>query len=349
MVKTEQTDSNVFVMPDALVADEETLTDEYGKFTLQPLERGFGTTLGNGLRRTLLSSLGGSAIEGVRIQGVQHEFTAVDGVVEDVPELILNLKEVRLRYFAEDKGEKKTLIVSKEGPGELTAGDLDVDSAVEIVNKDHVIAHLDAGASIEMHVDIGNGRGFLLAEEMRTDDMPLGFIPVDAIYSPIRRVNFEVSNARVGQRTDYDRVDVELWTDGTMTPRSALSQAARLVRSHFQYFLEEGELGDEVEEQTTQAKEAPSVLDTKVEELNLGMRSLNCLRAAGITNVEELVLKSETDMLKYRNFGRKSLVELTDKLAEMGLRFGMDEEAVNDVRVNGVELPAKENGEEQSE
>ena len=225
MVKTEQTDLNVFVMPEALVADEETLTDSYGKFTLQPLERGFGTTLGNSLRRTLLSSLGGSAIEGVRIQGVQHEFTTVTGVQEDVPELVLNLKEVRLRFHAAESGEKKTLIATKEGPGEMTAGDLAVDSAVEIINPDHVIAHLDDGATLELHVDIGNGRGFFLADDMRTEDTPLGFVPVDAIYSPIRRVNFEVGNARVGQRTDYDSLGLEVWTDGTMTPAAAIAQA----------------------------------------------------------------------------------------------------------------------------
>ena len=349
MVKTEQTDLNVFVMPEGLVADEETLSGSYGKFTLQPLERGFGTTLGNSLRRTLLSSLGGSAIEGVRIQGVQHEFTTVTGVQEDVPELVLNLKEVRLRFHAAESTEKKTLIATKEGPGDMTAGDLAVDSAVEIINPDHVIAHLDDGATLELHVDVGNGRGFLLADEMRTEDTPLGFIPVDAIYTPIRRVNFEVGNARVGQRTDYDRLTLEVWTDGSMSPAAAIAQAARLVRSHLQFFLEDGEVEQSVVTEAAQSKKTASVLDTKVEELNLSMRSLNCLRAAGITVVEELVRKSETDMLKYRNFGRKSLVELTDKLAELGLKFGMDDEAVVDVRANGVELPAKENAEEESE
>ena len=340
MVKTETADSAAFVMPEELEVDEETLTDSYGKFTLQPLERGFGITLGAGLRRTLLSSLEGSAIEAVRIEGVQHEFSAVPGMIEDVPEFILNLKEVRLRYHADSGKETKTIHVSKQGPGQLVAADLDVDSAVEIINKDHVIASLDEGAALELDIDVGRGRGFVLADETEGDEeTPLGTITVDAIYSPIQKVNFTVGNARVGQRTDYDRLEIEIRTDGTTAPDAALAFAAKLLRSHLYLFLGEEAAEEHEMEKAQQAEETMSVLDVNVEELDLSMRSLNCLRAAGITIVEELVRKSETDMLKYRNFGRKSLIELTEKLEGLGLRFGMDEEAIAEVRESGLEPP----------
>ena len=281
MATIEKEQANVFVMPEELEVDEDTLTESYGKFTLQPLERGFGTTLGNSLRRTLLSSLPGSAIESVRLQGVQHEFSAVPGMVEDVPEFVLNIKEVRLVYYPGEDQESKVISVQKEGPGELTAADLDVDSSIEIIDKDHVIAHLDEGAKIEFEFTVGRGRGFVLAEDVRTDDTPVGTIPVDAIYSPIRKVNFEVSNARVGQRTDYDRVDIEIWTDGSTEPRQAIAQAARLLRSHFSFFLEEGEVEADLPGQTLQEPKQMSVLDLNIEKLDLSMRSLNCLRAAG--------------------------------------------------------------------
>jgi len=335
MLKTETPETLTFVMPEAIEIDEATLSETYGKFTLQPLERGFGTTIGNSIRRTLLSSLEGAAIEAIRIEGVQHEFSTVPGVVEDVPELVLNLKQVRLRFHS---NERRTIHVAKQGPGVLKAADLEVDSAVEIVNKDHAIATLDEGASLSMELDIGRGRGFVLAEDMTTEDTPLGTIPVDAIYSPIRRVNYEVSNARVGQRTDYDKVVLEVWTDGTTTPRSAVAYAARLLRSHLQLFLEEGEAEEEAAGPAQQVQPT-SVLDVKVDDLDLSMRSINCLRAAGITTAEELVQKSENDMLKYRNFGRKSLIELTEKLEKLGLRFGMTPEDVAEVRAKGITAP----------
>ena len=322
-------------MPEGLAFDEKTLSATYGKFTLQPLERGFGTTIGNSLRRTLLSSLEGAAIELVRIDGVQHEFSTVEGVVEDVPEIILNLKEVRLRYHGT---ASKTISVSRTTAGVLKAADLAVDSDIEIINDDHVIANIDKGGKLSMEITVGPGRGFRLADDVDTEDLPIGTIVVDAIYSPIRKVNFEVSNARVGQRTDYDRVEIEVWTDGAVSPKAALAQAARLLRNHLQLFLEEGEGQDEGAFEREEAEK--SVLDTKVEELDLSMRSINCLRAAGIMSVEELVVKSESDMLKYRNFGRKSLIELGEKLEEHGLRFGMTEEEVEAVRTQNA--PATE-------
>lgn len=327
MLKTETTEQTTFVVPEGLVSDENTLSETYGKFTLQPLERGFGTTLGNSLRRTLLSSLEGAAIEAIRIDGVQHEFTTIEGVVEDVPEIILNLKEVRLRYHGT---ASKTVSVGRDTPGEFTAADLAVDSDIEIINGDHVIANIGDNGKLAMELTIGSGRGFRLADDVDSDDLPIGTIIIDAIYSPIRKVNFEVSDARVGQRTDYDRVDIEVWTDGALSPEAALAQAARLLRSHLQLFLEEGE--EEDEELIEREVVVKSVLDTKVEELDLSMRSINCLRAAGIMKVEELVVKSESDMLKYRNFGKKSLIELTEKLEEKGLHFGMTEEELEAVR-----------------
>ena len=335
MLRNEIQEQAPFVMPELLEVDEDALTDSYGKFTLQPLERGFGTTLGNGIRRTLLSSLEGAAIQSVRIDGVQHEFSTVEGVIEDVPEIILNLKDVRLRYHGE---APKVIHVSRSKAGELVAGDLEVDSDVEVINKDHKIATLDAGAELSLDLQIGNGRGFTLGDEVEAEELPIGTIIVDSIYSPIRKVNFEVSNARVGQRTDYDRVDIEVWTDGTVSPRAAVAQAARLLRSHLQLLLEEGEASEET---IGAAREdaVTSIFDVKVEELDLSMRSTNCLRAAGIQTVEELVLKSEADMLKYRNFGRKSLIELTEKLDSLELRFGMLEDEVQAVREKGAPAP----------
>ncbi len=335
MLRNEIQEQAPFVMPELLEVDEDALTDSYGKFTLQPLERGFGTTLGNGIRRTLLSSLEGAAIQSVRIDGVQHEFSTVEGVIEDVPEIILNLKDVRLRYHGE---APKVIHVSRSKAGDLVAGDLEVDSDVEVINKDHKIATLDAGAELSLDLQIGNGRGFTLGDEVEAEELPIGTIIVDSIYSPIRKVNFEVSNARVGQRTDYDRVEIEVWTDGTVSPRAAVAQAARLLRSHLQLLLEEGEASEET---IGAAREdaVTSIFDVKVEELDLSMRSTNCLRAAGIQTVEELVLKSEADMLKYRNFGRKSLIELTEKLDSLELRFGMLEDEVQAVREKGAPAP----------
>jgi DNA-directed RNA polymerase subunit alpha len=332
MLRTEMAETPTFVKPERLEADEATLSDTYGKFTLQPLERGFGTTLGTGLRRTLLSSMEGAAIVAIRIEKVQHEFSTVPGVVEDVTELVLNLKEVSLRLHSE---EPKTILIQKDGPGKLTAGDLGVDSAVEIVNADHTIATLDEGASISMELDVASGRGFVFADDVTNEDTPIGTVPIDAVHSPVKKVNFEVGNARVGQQTDYDQLDLEVWTDGSTTPRAAVAQAARLVRSHLQLFLDEGEAEAEALS-AAPVEETVCILDLKVEEMELSMRSINCLRAAGIATVEELVAKPENDMLKYRNFGRKSLIELTDILTDMGLGFGMDPDVVAEIRVAGV-------------
>jgi DNA-directed RNA polymerase subunit alpha len=335
MTKTDAAETLSFVMPEA-VEVEETAAQMHGKFILQPLERGFATTLGTSIRRTLLSSMEGAAIQAVRIEGVQHEFTTIPGVVEDVPEFVLNLKQVRLLLHS---NERKTIRVKKTGPGTLVAGDLEVDSAVQIINPSLVLATLSSDVEVNMELDLGKGRGFLLADEIETEDTPIGTVPIDAIFSPIVQVNYEVSNARVGQRTDYDKLTLDVWTDGTTTPRAAVAFAARLLREHLQLLLDDSER-EEAGVRGVVALAPTSILDQRVEDLDLSMRSINCLRAAGIATVQELVLKSENDMLKYRNFGRKSLIELTEKLENMNLRFGMPPEEVAEVRAKGVDASA---------
>ena len=311
-------------MPRAVQIDETTLSSTYGKFILQPLERGFGTTIGNALRRVLLSSIHGAAIKSVKIEGVYHEFSTVAGVVEDVPEVILNLKEVCLRLHAD---EDRTLLVERRGPGDLKAGDLQVDAQIEIVNPDLHIAALDDGAVLKMELVVGGGRGYVFAEDNKRTDQPLGVIAIDSIFSPIRKVHYEIENARVGRRTDYDRLTLEVWTNGAMKPDDALSFAAKILKDHLELFIhfeEEGIEDVQEEEVDQEAQRVGNLLKMPVEELELSVRSANCLRAAGILTLEDLVQKTEPEMLKYRNFGRKSLNELNAILNNLGLSFGMD-------------------------
>ena len=311
-------------MPRAVQIDEATLTDTYGKFVLQPLERGFGITIGNALRRVLLSSIHGAAIKSIKIEGIYHEFSTVPGVVEDVPEIVLNLKEVCLRFHSE---EERTLHVERRGPGELKAGDLQVDAQVEIVNPDLHIATLDEGGVLKIEVVAGGGRGYVFSEENKRPDQPIGVIPIDSIFSPIRKVHYEIENARVGRRTDYDRMTLEVWTNGAMKPEDALSFAAKILKDHLELFIhfEDDGVEDVREEEVDQeSQRIGNLLKMPVEELELSVRSANCLRAAGILNLEDLVQKTEPEMLKYRNFGRKSLNELTAILNSLGLSFGMD-------------------------
>ena len=310
-------------MPRYVEFDEGTMTDGYGKFVLQPLERGFGATLGNALRRVLLSSTQGAAIRSVKFDGVYHEFTTIAGVVEDVPQIILNLKLVRLKLHAD---EERTIRIEKVGKGEWTAGDLNVDPEVEVVNPDLHIATLDEDAAISVEILIGDGRGYATADENKTPDQPIGTIATDSIYSPIRKVHYEVENARVGRRTDYDKLTMEVWTDKTVRPDDAVAYAAKILKDHLQLFIHfEVEPEEEEEEEVDEEKERiRRILRMSVEELELSVRSSNCLRAAGIAHIEDLVQKTESEMLKYRNFGRKSLNELSAILADLGLHFGMD-------------------------
>jgi DNA-directed RNA polymerase subunit alpha len=309
-------------MPKQLAPDPDN-NDGYGKFVIEPLERGFGTTLGNALRRVLLSSLQGAAITAVRIDGVLHEFSTLPGVIEDVTEIILNLKQVRLKLHGD--GPKKGTIETK-GKGEVRAGDLQVDAEVEILNKDLHLATLNRDGELRMEVEIGGGRGYVSADQHSATDRPIGVIPIDSMFSPVTKVNYTVEAARLGQRIDYDKLTVEVWTDRSILPSDAVAVAAKILRDHFQMFIHfEEPIEEEVEEEVNEeVQRVRRLLDKSVEELELSVRSSNCLRAAEIKTIGDLVQKGEPEMLKYRNFGRKSLKEIQDILSEMGLGFGMD-------------------------
>ncbi len=312
-----------FQMPRGVLIEDDTVTDGYSKFVIEPLERGFGTTIGNSIRRVLLSSLPGAAVVGVRIDGVAHEFSTMPNVVEDVAEIILNLKGLRLILHSD---EPKSLMLEAEGKGDVTAEDIQTDIDVEILNPDLHIASLDEGGQLRMEIHVDSGRGYVIAEQNKMPDQPIGVIPMDAMFSPVTRVNFQVENTRIGQRTDYDRLVLEIWTDASVSPQDSLSTASQILRNHLQLFISIddqfiSEPEDEVDEKFEEIKK---LLQMNVEELELSVRSSNCLRAADIKTLADLVQKSETEMLKYRNFGRKSLTELSQILQEMELSFGMD-------------------------
>jgi DNA-directed RNA polymerase subunit alpha len=301
---------------------EETLTDTYGRFECAPLERGFGLTLGNALRRVLLSSLQGAAISSIRIEGVLHEFTTIPGVLEDVTDVVLNLKEVRVRMHA--LGPKE-ISIQKSGPGEVTAGDFaSGDQTVEILNPGLHIATLSDDAELRLNATVELGKGFVLAEKNAKEDQPIGTVPIDSIFSPVRRVNYSVTNARVGRETDYDKLMLEIWTDGSLAPADALAFGAKILKDQLSIFVNFEE--EEVEISTGQLPrpaQLNDILFRPVEELELSVRSANCLQNADIKYIGELVQRSEGDMLKTKNFGRKSLNELKEILAGLGLDFGM--------------------------
>jgi DNA-directed RNA polymerase subunit alpha len=305
------------------VAPDAGNTPGYGKFVIEPLERGFGLTLGNALRRVLLSSLQGAAITAVRIDGVLHEFSTLPGVIEDVTELILNLKQVRLKLHG-DGPKKGTFEV--RGKGEVRAGNLLVDAEVEVLNPDMHIATLNKDGDLRMEVEIDAGRGYVSADQHSQVDRPIGVIPIDSMFSPVMKVNYAVETTRLGQRIDYDKLTVEVWTDGSILPSDAVAVAAKILRDHFTLFIHfEEPIEEEVEEEVDEERQrVRRMLERSVEELELSVRSSNCLRAAEIKTIGDLVQKSEPEMLKYRNFGRKSLKEIQDILSEMGLHFGMD-------------------------
>ncbi len=312
-----------FQMPRGVLIEDDSLTDGYSKFVIEPLERGFGTTIGNSIRRVLLSSLPGAAVVGVRIDGVAHEFSTMPNVVEDVAEIILNLKGLRLLLHSD---EPKTLMLEAEGKGDVTAEDIQTDIDVEILNPDLHIASLDEGGQLRMEIHVDSGRGYVIAEQNKIPDQPIGVIPMDAMFTPVTRVNFQVENTRIGQRTDYDRLVLEIWTDASVGPQDALSTASQILRNHLQLFvsIDDQFLSEPEDEVDEKFEEIKKMLQMNVEELELSVRSSNCLRAADIKTLADLVQKSETEMLKYRNFGRKSLTELSQILQEMELSFGMD-------------------------
>ncbi len=296
----------------------------YAKFVCEPLERGYGITIGNSLRRILLSSLPGSAITSVKIDGVLHEFSTIPNVVEDVPEIVINLKSVRLKL---DQNEEKTLRIDVKGPGEVKAGDIITDGTVEILNPDLHIATVSEGGILKMELTADMGRGYNNAEKNKKPDQAIGVLPIDSIYTPVKKVNYSVENTRVGQRVDYDKLTIEVWTDGSLKPYEALSLAAKVMTGHLELFIDLSETAKNTQvmiEKEENKKER--VLEMSIEDLELSVRSFNCLKRAGISTVEDLTNKSESDMMKVRNLGKKSLDEVTNKLHALGLDFRKDEE-----------------------
>ncbi len=310
-----------FQKPKRLACNLDTLTDKYGQFNAQPFERGFGTTIGNSLRRVLLSAVEGAAITAVKIEGVLHEFSSIPGVVEDATDIILNLKQIPLKINVEGP---KTLYLNVDRPGEVTSRMIQEDPDVEILDKDVSIATVSEGGALHIEMRVKIGRGYVSAEKNFDEDLPIGYIPVDSVHSPIRKVNYSVESARLGQMTDYDKLTLDVWTNGAITPQDAIGLAAKLIKDHMNIFINFLER-EEVEE-PAQDRESPIYnenLDRSVEELELSVRSYNCLKNANITTIRELVLKSEQEMLKTKNFGRKSLNEIKEILSAMGLGLGM--------------------------
>ena len=296
----------------------------YGKFELEPLERGFGTTLGNALRRVMLSSLPGDAITSVKIDGVAHEFQKIDGVVEDVTAIVLNLKSVVIKNHAKD--ENKIIRLTKNTPGVVTAGDIEPDADIEILNPDQVIATLVEGGSLNMEMTIGSGRGYVVADDnkklLQNDKTKVGAIAIDSLYSPVERINYEVETARVGQNNNFDKLILEVWTNGSITPEEALALAARILIEHFEILTNLNSIADETGLMISKSED-PSVkiLETSIDDLDFSVRAYNCLKRANILTLKDLVDKSENVMMKIRNLGKKSLKEVMDKVKDMGLNF----------------------------
>ncbi|HET6844256.1 MAG TPA: DNA-directed RNA polymerase subunit alpha [Candidatus Angelobacter sp.] len=309
-----------FQKPKRLATDTETLTDKYGRFYAQPFERGFGTTIGNALRRVLLSSIEGAAVTATRIEGVLHEFQSIPGVVEDATDIILNLKQIPFKLSGEGP---KAIYLKADKPGVITSGMIEADGDVEILDKNVHIATVSEGGKLEMEMRLKRGRGYVSADKNFEEDLGLGFIPIDSVHSPVRKVNYTVEAARLGQITDYDKLDIEIWTNGSIAPADALGLAAKLLKDHMTIFINfEEEL-----ETDARGDEKPQIknenLNRSVEELELSVRSYNCLKNANIQTIGELVQKTEAEMLKTKNFGRKSLNEIKEILASMGLSLGM--------------------------
>lgn len=312
-------------MPEAVVLDEANYTNSFGRFTLQPLERGYGVTLGNSIRRVLLSSLQGSAITSVKFSGVLHEFTTIEGIVEDVSEIILNLKQVRMKFLSKKPNK---IDISLSGPYEWTAADIQkASNEIEILNPELHIATLNKNAKIDVELRVGKGVGYVPAAENVLPDQTIGVIPIDSIFTPIKLVKYFVENVRIGDKNDYEKLTLEITTDGSITPDDALTQAAKILRDHVQLFINfdmEQEEEQNVSQKDSETERIRKILLTPVDDLELSVRSHNCLKAANIKNLAELVRKDEQEMLKFRNFGRKSLAELMEIVETLGLDFGMD-------------------------
>lgn len=296
---------------------------KYGKFVIEPLERGYGTTLGNSLRRVLLASLPGTAVSDIQIDGVLHEFSAIDGVIEDVTQIVLNVKKLKLKSYAEDSLKAEVDIV---GPATVTAKDIKADDDLEILDPEQFICTVAEGGHFHMQMTIKNGRGYTPAEQNKTDETPIGVLPVDSIFTPVEKVNYQVENTRVGKRNDFDKLTIDIWTNGSIGPREAISLSAKILTEHLNSFVnltEEAKSADMMIEKEETQKEKK--LEMTIEELDLSVRSYNCLKRAGINTVQELTEKSEADMMRVRNLGRKSLVEVKEKLADLGLSLKQED------------------------
>jgi DNA-directed RNA polymerase subunit alpha len=315
-------------MPKRLTKDETTATERYAKFVAEPFEPGYGHTVGNALRRVLLSSLEGAAVTSIKIDGAMHEFTTIEGVVEDVTDIVLNLKKV---LFKAHSRESQNLILSVHKEGPVTAGEIQLNQNLEVVNPDQVICTLDKKKKFLMELEVKVGRGFCPGDENKKVDQPIGVVAIDSLFSPITRVRYAVENARVGQRTDYDRLVIEIWTDGRIAPDDALTQASAILQHHLDVFVgydkNAVEFEEVVEKQDDERSKMRKLLNMSVNEIELSVRAANCLNNANITTVGQLAMKTEAEMLKYRNFGKKSLNEIKDKLAALGLSLGMNLDA----------------------
>lgn len=310
-----------FEMPKKLVCDESTYTDSYGKFIAEPFERGYGTTLGNALRRILLSSIEGSAVTSVKIDGIQHEFSTIPGVVEDVTEIILNIKKLILSSHSR---QPKVIEIKAEKKGEVKAKDIIHDDTIEILNPELLIATLTKNTKFHVEMEVGRGRGYYPAERNKKEGQPIGVIPIDSIFTPVTKVNFQVENTRVGQITDYDKLILEIWTNASVSPKDALLHAAHILQKHLDIFVIFGKLPEEEEEEEIKVdEELYSKLRMPVSDLELSVRSANCLKEAKIRTIGELVQKTEAELLKYRNFGKKSLAEIQEIIKGMGLSLGI--------------------------
>jgi len=311
-----------FEMPKKLVCDESTLTPAYGKFIAEPFERGYGMTIANSLRRVLISSIEGTAVTSVKISGVQHEFDTIPGITEDVPQIILNIKSLVLKSHFK---KPKPIFLKVDKKGDITAKDFKVDDTIEIVNPELHIATATKKTKLEMELEVSRGRGYVPAERNKKENQPIGVIAIDSIFSSVKKVNFTVENTRVGQITDFDRLIMEIWTNGSVDPKEAMLYASNILQRHLDIFVGYGELPEEITEveESTEGKEREEKFNMPITELELSVRSSNCLREAKIKTIGDLVRQSEMEMLKYRNFGKKSLTEINKILSTMGLRLGM--------------------------
>jgi DNA-directed RNA polymerase subunit alpha len=310
-----------FQKPKRLVANTETLTERFGQFSAQPFERGFGSTVGTGLRRVLLSSIEGAAITAVRIESVSHEFSPIPGVVEDATDIILNLKQVPFKMIGEGTRIARLRV---EAPGEVMSNQIETDADVEVLDRNLHIATVGEGGKLNVEMRIKQGRGYVSADRNYEEDLPIGYIPIDSVHSPVRKVNYGIEGARLGQNTEFDKLTIEVWTNGAISPQDAIGQAAKLLKDHMTIFINFEETPEVVEEPAERAmNQMNEVLNRSVEELELSVRSYNCLKNANIQTIGDLVQKSEAEMLRTKNFGRKSLNEIKEILAGLGLSFGM--------------------------